>query len=52
MNQPVKQPELIGTIKKQIGNVYDDVIEGLQSAPKRLSSKYFMMPMAISCSRN
>ena len=41
MNQPVKQPELIGTSKNRLETFYDDVIEGLQSVPKRLNSKYF-----------
>ena len=41
MNQPVKQPELIGTSKNRLETFYDDVIDGLKSIPKRLSSKYF-----------
>jgi len=41
MNQPVKQPELQGTSENRLETFYDDVIEGLQSVPKRLNSKYF-----------
>jgi len=41
MNQPAAQPELIETSKNKTESFYDDVIKGLHSFPKRLSSKYF-----------
>lgn len=41
MNQPVTKPVMIATSRSTIDTFYDDVIKGLQSAPKRLSSKYF-----------
>jgi dimethylhistidine N-methyltransferase len=41
MNQTVSQTEMIATSKTKTETFYDDVIEGLRSTPKRLSSKYF-----------
>jgi dimethylhistidine N-methyltransferase len=41
MNQTVSQTEMITASKTKTETFYDDVIEGLRSTPKRLSSKYF-----------
>ncbi|MDB4925026.1 L-histidine N(alpha)-methyltransferase [Mucilaginibacter sp.] len=41
MNQPATKPEMMGASKNTTAIFYEDVINGLQSCPKRLNSKYF-----------
>lgn len=41
MNQPIIQPEMITSSNATTETFYDDVIQGLKSTPKHLSSKYF-----------
>src|ERR1700750_3279027 len=41
MNQPAVQTKPMAASKSKTDTFYDDVIEGLRSTPKRLSSKYF-----------